>query len=76
MSEIEIKLPNLSRVALEPGDTLLVRSPHMIDSATADAWKAKLGEYFPGHQVVVLGGGLELSVVRPVKGSVSRIEET
>lgn len=64
--QIEIKLPDLSRVALEPGDVLLVRVAHQIDQSTAHAIKEAVKSHFPGHDVAVLGQGAELSVVRPL----------
>lgn len=63
--EIEIKLPDLSRVALEPGDKLLVRHPKRISQAAAEAITANLKREFPDHMVMFMDDGLELAVVRP-----------
>jgi len=62
---LEIKIADLSRVALEPGDVLLARVDGPIDMAQAEAIRKRLKWYFPGHDVVVVDGSVELSVVRP-----------
>ena len=64
---IEIKLPDLSRVALEPGDTLLCRvgGNSLVDMAQAERIRQQLRDHFPGHDVVVLAAAVEVSVVRP-----------
>lgn len=64
--QIEIKLPDLSRVALEPGEVLLVRTARRIDQITAHLIREAVKRHFPDHDVVVLGDGMELSVIRPL----------
>jgi hypothetical protein len=68
VTEIEIKLPDLSRVALEPGDVILVRWAGHMDEENARKLKMRLNEAFPGHKIAILPSGMELSVVRPVAG--------
>jgi hypothetical protein len=63
--EIEIKLPDLARVALEPGDKILVRYPKRITQAAAEAISANLNKIFPDHAVMILDDGLDLAVIRP-----------
>lgn len=62
---IEIKLPDLSRVALAPGDVLLVRCDRVIDRYDAHSIEQLLRNYFPGNEIAVLGPGLELAIVQP-----------
>lgn len=65
---IEIKLPDLSRVRLEPGDVLVVRVQGAISMKTAQEIRVRVGEHFPNNDVVVLSQGVELAVVRPADG--------
>ena len=63
---IEIKIADLSRVVLEPGDVLLVRyNRPNLDMAQAQTIRERLSAHFPGHDIVVLTDGVQLSVVRP-----------
>jgi len=67
MDQIEIKLPDLSRVALEPGDVLLVRTQRSISMQDAHDIRERLRMHFPDNDAVVLGPGVELAVVRPLE---------
>lgn len=69
---IEIRLADLSRVALEPRDVLVVRSPHVISHDQAIAIRAALQQHFPDNDAVILGDGIELAVIRLPDGE--RIE--
>jgi hypothetical protein len=64
--EIEITIADLSRVALEPGDILLIRSPKRLTLQSVDSLKKAIREGLPGHRVLVLEEGLDLAVIRPV----------
>lgn len=66
-TEVEIKISDLSRVALEPGDVLVLRTPFSVDKATQAEIRADLDEYFPGHKVIIISNNVEMSVVRPVQ---------
>jgi hypothetical protein len=67
--EVEIKISDLSRVVLGPGDVLVLRTPFPVDKATQAEIRADLDEYFPGHKVVIMSNNVELAVVRPVRSS-------
>lgn len=64
---IEIKLPDLSRVALEPGDTLLLRCAGLLSDAQVHLIKLRLSQAFPGHEIVMISSDVEVSVVRPLR---------
>jgi len=66
MTEIEIKIADLSRVELAPGDVLVYRHPLRITQASADAIKKNLAEAFPAHRIGVVDEGAELVVLRPI----------
>lgn len=66
-AEVEIKISDLSRVALEPGDVLVLRTPFSVDKATQAEIRADLAEYFPGHKVIIMSNNVELAVVRSVR---------
>lgn len=63
---IEIKLPDLSRVALEPGDTLLLRCVGQLSEAQVRLIQLRLTQAFPGNKIVMISSQVELSVVRPL----------
>lgn len=65
MSDIEIKLSDISRVALEEGDILIYRNPKRISQASAALIKKELGRVFAGHRIGIVDEGGELAVVRP-----------
>jgi hypothetical protein len=67
---IEIKLLDLSRVALEPGDVLLVRLNSFFTQAQIGLMKLRLSQIFPGHETVFFSADVELSVVRPTPSEV------
>jgi hypothetical protein len=50
---------------IKPGDKILIRSGLRMTRDDRDWMKEVLGEYFPGHEVLILDGGLSLGVVRP-----------
>lgn len=52
-------------MVLEPGDVLVVECPDFIDKYRADFLKQRIAEYLPGHECLVLGGGIKLHVARP-----------
>jgi hypothetical protein len=51
------------RLRLEPGDTLVLRTPRPVPPTTATHLAAALREQFPGAQVLVLESGLDLEIV-------------
>jgi hypothetical protein len=64
--EIEIKISDLSRVELAPGDVVIYRHPLRISEAAAAAIRNNLSKAFPGHRIGILEDGAELAVVRPI----------
>lgn len=73
---IEIKLPDLSRVALEPGDAILVRVSHgLLSMADSERIERRIKAKLPGHEVLVASGNIELAVIRPVKPSSAPVAE-
>lgn len=48
---VRIELPDLSRVALEPDDVLLVRS-RRLTHAQVQLVKLRLSQVFPGHEIL------------------------
>jgi hypothetical protein len=65
---IEIKLPDLSRVVLEPGDVLFVRTQRLITMREAHEIHDRLCAFFPGNDVVVHDLGFEFSRLAPEPG--------
>lgn len=47
---------------LAPGDVIILRSEGRLTMEQAEALRQRVEGMFPGHQVIVLGGGLELAV--------------
>lgn len=62
--ELEIVLKHLSVVRLEPGDTLVFRSPHALSWEKIRRFQESVGPVFPNHLAIVLDQGMELSIVR------------
>jgi hypothetical protein len=60
------ELPPIERVQamrLEPGDTVIVTVPAHVTAVEIETLKGHMEELFPGHQIIVVGGGLELGVI-------------
>lgn len=60
-----MKLKDVRRLRLAPGDALVVTLDHHPTADEAEAIIAGLVEACPGHRVFVHGPGVELSVVVP-----------
>lgn len=59
---------DLSRVALAPGDVLIVRvQAAVMDDAYAEHIKAMLGPLFPGNKILLMPDVVELAVLRPTR---------
>lgn len=67
---IELKLADLSRLDLRPGDVLVFRHEKRISQASVRYIKDECAKAIPGHRVMVLDDGLELAVLRPVEQGV------
>lgn len=61
----EIKISDLSRVALSPDDVLVYRAPNFLDRATHERLMNAFRQAIPGTRVLVHEGGGELAVVTP-----------
>lgn len=71
MTEVEVRFVEASRLALEPGDTILLRVPEGMDPEQFMPIAAQAGAQFPGHPVVILAPGIELEAVG-LQGAVDR----
>lgn len=60
----EFRALDLTVLDIKPGDKILIRSHERIDDEDCDFIKANVVRQFPGHEVLILDGGLELSVLR------------
>lgn len=65
VAEQEFRAVDLTVLDVKPGDTILLRHELMVDQETCERLVATCQRAFPGHTIVVLDGGLELSVLRP-----------
>lgn len=63
-AETEVRAVDLAILDLKPGDTILIRSEQHLDDEAYDQIEKLCRRHLPGHKVVVLDGGLELSVLR------------
>ena len=61
--QTEIKIENLQRVQLEPGDVVLIQCQGMISPGHRQVLYRDLKAVFPGHSVIVLDRGDELSII-------------
>lgn len=60
---VEIRFVEASRLALQSGDTVLLRVPGDFGDDGFEALTAQARDRFPDHPVVVLAAGLELEAV-------------
>lgn len=59
-----VELPEVRILRLEPGDMLLVSSPLRLSDADVAFIGDRLKGKFPGHEAVILDGGLTLDILR------------
>lgn len=71
-AEIVETLEHLAVVNVQPGDILVLRHPEELSAEQAVFLREHVEEIFPGHQCVVLSGGLELAVARPIAEGAGR----
>jgi len=64
MADTQVRIVEAHRLDLRDGDRIVVRFPREWDPADALQVATKVSQEFPGHQVIVLCGGVELDVVR------------
>lgn len=65
-ADAELRAHDLTILDVKPGDTILLRHEKHIDDTDRAAITGSVTRQFPGHEVLILDGGLELSVLRPV----------
>lgn len=53
------------RLALQPGDVLVVRVPEKICREQADRMTRIVQDKFPDHHVLILDGGIDIGVLSP-----------
>jgi hypothetical protein len=59
-------LKNAAVLTLRPGDIVVIRCPVLLSADGVAHLRAALAKHIPaGHQVMILDGGLDLSVLRP-----------
>jgi hypothetical protein len=65
-TDLDIVLEHLSVVRLEPGDKIVLRAPEKLTvDAVRNVREAALNAFGEAHEVLVLSGGMEMSVLRP-----------
>lgn len=57
---------SLTKLALNPGDVVVVMSPRALTEGTIQRLEVQLKAVFPGHQVLVLDEGLTLGAATPI----------
>ena len=62
---VEIRLENLSVLALEPGDIILLRLPGRVYEHDIVRAREHVLKHLPGHEVLVIPADVELAAVRP-----------
>jgi hypothetical protein len=60
-------------VTVQPGDVILYRCPMRLADAQRAEVMAMLNEVFPNHESMVLDGGQDIAVLRPVPGFFARL---
>jgi hypothetical protein len=57
----------VSVLALNPGDTLVLRSQYKLSQAAYERLSSSMKELFPDHKYALLECGLSLEVLRPME---------
>jgi hypothetical protein len=58
-----LQLEDIKRLALQPGDVLVVRLPVIPSPEMVDSVRLQLEAALPGHKVFVLAPGIDLEVI-------------
>lgn len=58
---------DISRVRMHPGDVVIIRVPDRLTVTQVNVLRERVATFFPGHEVLVLDGGLDLQVARPAR---------
>ncbi|NUS26055.1 MAG: hypothetical protein HOV92_17785 [Streptomyces sp.] len=54
----------VERLALRPGDALVLKCPHLISDAEFTEISARFKEVFPDTRVLIIEGGADIAVLR------------
>jgi hypothetical protein len=65
---INVEAAKIAKLELKPGDTIVLSHALKLSFEIMGRLKSQLESIFPGHRVLVLDKGLDLSVVTPVEG--------
>jgi hypothetical protein len=63
----DLKIEDIKRLRLEPGDILILRMRGRITMAAAEHIRNVFQNEIPGHKVMVLEDGARLDVVTPAR---------
>lgn len=63
-AQAPVELPEVRILRLEPGDVLLLMSPHRLSDAEVDEIRTRVGVVFPDHRMALLGDGMTLDILR------------
>lgn len=58
-------LASVAQMTLRPNDVIVLESTEPLSKSNAAKLEAQIRELWPEHQVVALGPGMKLSIVRP-----------
>jgi len=62
-SQAEMQVPNLAKVKINDGDTIVVSFPGVLPQKSTDNLIEQLRVLFPGTRVIVLENGLKFDVI-------------
>jgi len=71
VAEVEVRFAEASRLALGPGDTILLRVPPDLDYSEIERLGEQMNTRFPGHPVLVLATDIDMESVT-LHGAVDR----
>lgn len=60
--DVRFMQAELAKLTLSPGDVLVLHCDDYLSAQTHDEWRRLLAAQFPGHESVVIDGGLRLGV--------------
>lgn len=61
---VPAELPEVRILRLEPGDVLVLQCEKFLDREEASYITEQVAAYFPGHEAIVLDGGVTLDIAR------------
>lgn len=64
MSEQVIEIKSFNVVELQPGDKIVAHCEQRLSNADVVQLKTQIGARFPDREIIIVDGGLRLSVVR------------